>query len=118
MKTSMSACPLMRMLETLLASAHRRLRARTPGGATPWSARRMWRLLSAHERGDELEDVILDELRVDLRERAAAGRARGRARLRQGAVGVAHGAVVLASRVREMGARCIRRRGGCYAFGR
>src|SRR5205807_1266560 len=43
----------------------------------------MWRLLSAHERGDELEDVILDELRVDLRERAAARRARGRARLRQ-----------------------------------
>jgi len=42
----------------------------------------MWRLLSAHEPGDELEDVILDELRVDLRERAAAGRARGRARLR------------------------------------
>src|SRR5436853_435968 len=78
----------------------------------------MWRLLSAHEPGDELEDVILDELRVDLRERAAARRARGRARLRQGAVGDAHGAVVLARRERELAPRRIRRRGGGHARGR
>src|SRR5690349_3026526 len=74
--------------------------------------------LWSYERRDELQHMVLDELRVDLRERIAAGRARHRARLRQRAVHDGHGLVVVARVERELALRRVARRGAFQARGR